>query len=369
MNRQIDFMNLSRQYKDHRQEFLEVIEKVCSETAFSGGKYVEKFEAEFAAYLGAEYCCCVNSGTDAIFLAMKALGIQKDDEVIIPVNTFIASAWGVVYVGAKPIFVDCTSDTWEIDALKIKEKITDKTKAIIGVHLYGQPFDFDKVKEVADQYDLFIVEDCAQAHGAVYKGKKAGTLGDLACFSFYPGKNLGAFGEGGAVVTNNKDYHCHINKLKNHGSETKYYHEMIGYNKRMDGIQGAILSTKLRYLDQWNLQRKHIAERYLQEIHNPKIIHQSILQGVRPVYHLYEVQADNAEQFMGFLKGRGINSARHYPIPCHLQNAFKYLGYKKSDFPQAEKLSRHCVSLPMFPELNEAEVSYVIEMCNAYGEL
>jgi len=241
MSGKINFMDLKRQYFEMKDEILAAVQEVCEETAFSSGPFVENFEDKFSSYCNAKYCAGVNSGTTALHLAMIALGIKPGDEVIIPANTFIATAWAVSYVQAVPVFVDCKSDTWNIDQRAIEKKITKKTKAIIGVHLYGQPFDVDPIKEICEKNNLYFVEDCAQAHGAKYKGEKVGTFGDIACFSFYPGKNLGAYGEGGAVVTNNKNYHEHIKNLRNHGSAKRYYHDELGFNMRMDGIQGAIL--------------------------------------------------------------------------------------------------------------------------------
>lgn len=362
----LGFMDLRRQYNNGKNEYMYAIQKVCEETAFSGGKYVEKFEREFADYIGAKYCSAVSSGTAALFAAITALGIGAGDEVIIPVNTFIASAWGPVHAGATPVFVDITEDTWEIDASKIEEKITDRTKAIIGVHLYGHPFDFDAVKEVADKYNLKIIEDCAQAHGAKYKGKKVGTLGDVSCFSFYPGKNLGAFGEGGAVVSNNKEIIEKVNLLKNHGSDVRYYHDIVGYNMRLDGIQGAVLSVKLNYIDEWNERRRYIADRYHKGIKNNKIISEQVSENVIPVFHLYEIMVEDVAGFMAYMSQNDVNCGRHYPVPCHLQKVFKDLNYKKGDFPIGEKLADSCVSLPMFPEMTEDEIDKVIELCNRY---
>ncbi len=366
MSNKIEFMDIKRQYKFHKAEFMEAIEMVCEETAFSGGKYVENFEKEFARYIGTEYCSCVDSGTAALFLAVEALGISEGDEVIVPANTFIASAWGAVHAGATPVFVDCTSDTWEIAAEKLEEKITERTKAIIGVHLYGNPFDFDEVNRIAKKHGLFVIEDCAQAHGALYKGKKVGTLGDIACFSFYPGKNIGAFGEGGAITTNNVEYYNKINLLKNHGSSVRYHHDIVGYNMRMGGIQGAILSVKLNYLDGWNQRRREIAAKYLEQIKNSKIKFQKISELVVPVYHIFEIQVDDSEKFMEYMNDKGILCGRHYPIPCHLQKVFADLGYEVGDMPNAEELAEHCISLPMFPELTESEIARVIETCNEY---
>lgn len=367
MGKELGFMDLSRQVKQHKSDFMAAIEKVVDDTAFSGGKYVEQFEREFAGYIGTRYCSALSNGTSALFMAMKAIGVTEGDEVIVPANTFIASAWGAFYCGAKPVFVDITTDTWEIDPTKIEKAITEKTKAIVGVHLYGNAFDFDSVKTLADMYGVKVVEDCAQAHGALYKGKKVGTLGDIACFSFYPGKNLGAFGEAGAITTNNEEYYKKIEIMKNHGSSNRYYHDMEGYNLRMDGINGAVLSTKLHWIDEWNQRRREIAERYLSSINNKNIKMIQIDEKVVPVWHLFEIQADDVNRFLSYMKSKGILCGRHYPVPCHLQNVFAYLGYKKGDLPVAEQLAEHCVTLPMFPEITNEEVDMVINACNGYN--
>lgn len=362
----LNFMDLSRQVKNHKSEYMKAIENVVDDTAFSGGKYVKAFEKKFADYIGADYCSALNSGTSALFMAMKAIGINSGDEVIVPATTFIASAWGAFYCGAKPVFVECNEDNWEIDPYKIEEKITKNTKAIVAVHLYGMPFDFDAVKAVANKYSLPVIEDCAQAHGAKYKGKKVGTLGDLGCFSFYPGKNLGAFGEAGAVVTNNKLYYQKIEMMKNHGSDRRYYHDIEGYNLRMDGIQGAILSTKLQYLDTWNQKRREIATEYFSKIKNDKIKLQEVPAYAEPVFHLFEIEVDNVESFMKNTESKGIGCGRHYPLPCHLQQVFSCYGYKKGDLPISEYHADHCVSLPMFPEMTNEEIQKVIDICNEY---
>jgi len=362
----IPFLDLKKQYQQIKEEVLEATQKVFSETAFSGGKYVEQFERNFATYCGTNYAMACNNGTTALHLAMLAIGVGEGDEVIVPANTFIASAWGVSHAGATPVFVDCTSDTWEIDPNKIEEKITSQTKAIIGVHLYGQPFDIDRVRAIADKHNLFLIEDAAQAHGAYYKGQKVGKFGDLACFSFYPGKNLGAYGEAGGLTTNNERYYQHINKLKNHGSTQRYYHDEIGYNMRMDGLQGAILDIKLRYLDEWNNRRREIANMYFNQINNPKIQFQKQLEGTKSAYHLFVITTNDREQFMKYLADNSIVAGLHYPVPCHLQKAYNFLGYKKGDMPNAEYLAEHCVTLPMFAELEDEEVLYIIETINNY---
>lgn len=360
-------IDLTRDYKAHEEEYLAAIKACCEETAFSGGKYADRFDKEFAAFLGIPYVQGVNNGTSAIHCALAALGIGEGDEVIVPANTYIASAWGVTYTGATPVFVDCTADTWEIDANRIEEKITDRTKAILGVHLYGQPFDVAAVKEIATRHNLYVVEDCAQAHGAKFEGRKVGTLGDLGCFSFYPGKNLYAFGEGGAVSTSKEEYNHYIDVMKNQGCNVRYYHEMIGYNYRLEGIQGAVLSVSLKYLPEWTRRRQEIGMRYMAEISNPKVILQSHPDNTESVYHLFEVEiTDNPEKFVEYMKSRGIECNRHYPVPCHLQKAYEDLGYKAGDCPNAEYLAAHCATLPLFPEMTDEEVDLVIEAVNEY---
>jgi dTDP-4-amino-4,6-dideoxygalactose transaminase len=308
----------------------------------------------------------VNSGTSALQLALTALDIGEGDEVMVPSNTFIATAWAVVYRKAKPVFVDCDPFTWEIDHNLISDKISKGTKAIIGVHLYGQSFDIDPVKDIAKENGLFLIEDACQAHGATYRGKMVGSLADAGCFSFYPGKNLGTYGEGGAVVTNSKILADRISALRNHGSTSRYYHDEIGYNMRMGGMEGAVLNVKLKYIDKWNEQRKMIARNYKNAIRNTKIKFQFVPDFTDPVYHLFVVTVDKRDEFVNHLNNHGISPGLHYPVSCHLQKAFDYLGYKKGDLPNSEYLADHCVSLPMFPELTDEEISRVIDAVNSY---
>lgn len=359
-------IDLSRDYQKHKKEYLEAIEAVCEETAFSGGKFADQFDKEFAACCGVPYAAGVNNGTSALHCAMMALGIGWGDEVIVPANTYIATAWGVTYTGAVPVFVDCTSDTWEIDPDKIEEKITDRTRAIIGVHLYGQPFEFNKVKAIADKYGLYVVEDCAQAHGAGYEGKLAGSLGDLGCFSFYPGKNLYAFGEGGSVTCYKKEYYDAITTIKNQGCQVRYYHDVVGYNYRLEGIQGAVLSVSLKYLPEWTKRRRQIGSRYIREITNPLITMQAHPKNTDPVFHLFVITVENPDDFITYMEDKGMECNRHYPVPCHLQKAYAHLGYRKGDCPNAEYLASHCVTLPLFPEMTDEEAGRVIAACNAY---
>lgn len=364
--KKIEWMSLTRQFHLYEEELFNSIKAVCREGAFSGGKYVEQFEKEFSNFCNIAAVSCVNSGTSALFLALKVLGIKEGDEVIVPTNTFIASAWAVSHNNAKPVFVDMNPDTFEIDEKDVANKITKRTKAIMGVHLYGQPFEVDAIKKIAKENEVFLVEDCAQAHGAVYKNKMVGSFGSIAGFSFYPGKNLGAYGEGGAVVSNNSNFIEQVDKLKNHGSKIRYHHDLIGYNMRMDGIQGAILSTKLKYLPEWTKKRRYIASRYLKEILNPHIKMQMQTESGKSVFHLFVIEVEDREEFIKYLKSNHIGCGQHYPIPCHLQNAYYELGYKKGSLPVAEYHAQHCVSLPMYPELTEEEIDVIIDICNKY---
>ena len=359
-------IDLSRDYLRHKEEYLAAIEAVCKETAFSGGRFADRFEQEFADYVGVKACAAVNNGTSALHLAMMALGVGAGDEVIVPANTFIATAWGVSYTGATPVFADCTADTWEIDPEDVKKKITDKTKGIIGVHLYGQPFDVAAVSKIANEHGLFLVEDCAQAHGATFEGKNAGALCDIGCFSFYPGKNLYAFGEGGAVTSNRTDYIDTIQVIKNQGSKERYHHELLGYNYRMEGLQGAVLSVSLQYLDTWTARRREIGRRYLAEIKNEKIVMQAHPENTNPVFHLFEIQTEKPDDLIAYMQSHDVECNRHYPVPCHLQEAYRHLGYKEGDCPNAEQLAKRCVTLPLFPEMTDEEVSLVIDLCNRY---
>lgn len=367
MSMHIKRIDLARDYEAHSAEYRAAIERVCAETAFSGGKYADAFDREFAEYVGVPYACGVNNGTSALHLAMLALGVGEGDEVIVPANTYIATAWGVSYTGAVPVFADCTADTWEIDPAALEGKITERTKGIIGVHLYGQPFDFAGVKEVADRHGLFVAEDCAQAHGAKFEGKNVGALGEIGCFSFYPGKNLYAFGEGGSVTCGKEEYYRHMMRLKNQGCDVRYYHDEIGYNYRLEGLQGAVLSVSLKYLPQWTGRRQEIGRRYIREITNPLLTVQAHPENTEPVFHLFVIQVEERDRFIKYMADADVECNMHYPVPCHLQKAYSYLGGHRGDCPNAERLAEHCVTLPLFPEMREDEVSRVIELCNRFG--
>ncbi len=366
MSKKIPCLDLKGQHQQIKKEVFELFEKVYENTAFSGGPFVEDFEKAFSAYTGTKYTIGVNNGTSALHLAMIALGIGAGDEVIIPANTFIATAWGVSYVGATPVFVDCDKDNWEIDPSKIEKAITAKTKAIIGVHLYGMPFDIDAVQAIAKKHKLLLIEDAAQAQGARYKGTTVGGFGEMACFSFYPGKNLGACGEAGGITTNNETYQKHLHSLRNHGSMVRYYHDEVGFNMRMGGLEGASLSVKVKYIENWNNRRREIAKMYHEGIKNPKIKMQMQPDWADSIYHLFVVTCDTKDAFVKHLTDNDINPGFHYPVPCHLQKAYVHLGYKQGDFPNSEYLAAHCISLPMFAELSNEDVNKVIQTVNSF---
>lgn len=362
----ISCLDLSKQHSAIKEEVFKAFETVYDKAAFSGGAFVEQFENDFAQFCNTKYAVGVNNGTSALQLAIIALGIAAGDEVLIPANTFIATAWGVSYTGATPVFVDCTPDTWQIDINKIEAAITDKTKAIIGVHLYGQPFDVDGIQAICEKHNLFFLEDGAQAQGATYKGKPVGSFGDMGCFSFYPGKNLGACGEAGGITTNNPDFYKHLMSLRNHGSVVRYYHDEIGYNMRMGGLEAASLKVKLQYLPAWNDRRKEIAVRYQRSISNEKIKMQLQPDWTDSVYHLFVITTENRDELMAYLNEHNIHAGLHYPVPCHLQKAYKHLNYQPGTFPNSEYLAQHCLSLPMYAELSDDEVDYIIDVLNAY---
>jgi dTDP-4-amino-4,6-dideoxygalactose transaminase len=362
----INCLDLKEQHIQLKSEIFAEFEKVFDKTAFSGGEFVEEFERNFSAFTNSKYCIGLNNGTNAIHLALLALGIGSGDEVIIPANSFIATAWGVTYTGATPVMVDCDENTWQISTDSILKNITKKTKAIIGVHLYGQPFDIDSLQRICKDHNIFLLEDTAQAQGALYNNKVVGTFGEMGCFSFYPGKNLGACGEAGGIITNNEKYCKHLQKLRNHGCEMRYFHEIIGYNMRMGGLEAASLIVKLRYLSKWNSQRQEIAERYQSEIKNEAVRMQLPTANAKSVYHLFVIVTADREKLMQYLKMNDVNAALHYPLPIHLQRAYSNLGYKKGDLPNSEYLAEHCLSLPMYPEMKSESVSRVIELINKY---
>jgi len=356
----VPFLDLKAHHAPLIDKFDGAIREVIESSAFAGGPFVERFEEEFAAYCGSPYAIGVGNGTDALWLTLLALGIGEGDEVITVPNTFIATAEAITYCKAQPVFVDVDDNTFTMNPAELKKSLTARTKAIIPVHLFGQPADMDPILEFARAHGLFVIEDAAQAHGADYKGRKAGTLGDAGCFSFYPGKNLGALGEAGAVVTNDAELRKKIQVLRDHGQARKYYHTLVGWNCRMDGIQAAVLSIKLRHLEGGNLRRREHALQYNQafagidEVATPLEANYA-----RHVYHVYAIRVQERDEIRRRLEESEIGCAVHYPIPIHLQEACRNLGYTAGAFPIAENLAEEFLSLPMFPELTEEQIEYV----------
>lgn len=348
--------------KDLRDAF----ERVYTRSWYIEGVEDENFEKAFAQYCDTKYCVGVGNGLDALMLALKALGVGEGDEVIVPSNTYIATALAVTYVGAKPIFVEPDIKTFNIDPNRIEAAITDKTKTIMPVHLYGQACDMDPIMEIAQKYSLYVVEDCAQAHGATYKGKKIGSFGDAAGFSFYPGKNLGALGDAGAMVTNSKEIADKVRALGNYGSDYKYHHIYLGNNSRLDEMQAAFLSAKLPHLDKINAERRKIANRYLNDIKNTQIVLPYIPEYANPVWHIFGIRCKRRTELETFLNEREIGTNKHYPIPMHLQECYKDLGFKNGDFPIAEEISATELSIPMYYGMADQEIQYVIDSINEF---
>lgn len=342
-------------------------DRVFTRSWYIEGVEDEAFEKDFAEYCGAKYCIGVGNGLDALMLSLKALGVGVGDEVIVPSNTYIATALAVTYVGAKPVFVEPDIRTFNIDPSLIEAVITEKTKAIMPVHLYGQACDMDPIMEIAKKYKLFVVEDCAQAHGAIYKGQKVGTFGDAAGFSFYPGKNLGALGDAGAVVTNNKELADKIRTLGNYGSDYKYHHIYKGNNSRLDELQAALLAAKLPHLERMNENRNSTAKKYLDNIHNDRIILPFVPQYAIPVWHIFGVRCKNRDALEKHLNEAGIGTNKHYPIPMHMQEAYRDLGYKAGDLPIAEEISSTELSIPMYYGMTDEEIEYIVDKMNSFN--
>ena len=358
----VPYLDLKAQYEPIRGEIAEAIQQVLDKTAFAGGPFVAQFEKEFAAFCGTQFATGVGSGTDALWVAMLGLGIGPGDEVITVPDTFIATAEAISWVGAKPVFVDVDPATYNMDPSKVEAAISTKTRAIIPVHLFGQMADMDPIMEIARKRKLLVIEDASQAHGAEYKGKKAGSIGDAGCFSFYPGKNLGAYGEAGAVITNNEELDKKMRMLRDHGQAKKYYHSLVGWNARMDGIQGAILSVKLRHLPGWTEGRRRNSALYGQLLKGVKgvTIPAEAAYG-KHVYHIYAIRVPNRDRLIAALAEKDIHCGIHYPIPVHLLDAYKSLGHRNGAFPIAEKAASEFVSLPMFPELTTDQIRFVAE--------
>ncbi|MGE5439530.1 MAG: DegT/DnrJ/EryC1/StrS family aminotransferase [Bacteroidota bacterium] len=369
---EVPFQDLKSQYKSIKDEVNRAIQEVLDSSAFILGKAVSEFEQEFALAQNVKHCIGLSSGTDGNHAVLWALGIKEGDEVIIPVNTFIATAWGATLNGAKPVFVDCDAESYNIAVPQIEQAVTPNTRALVAVHLYGQAADLDSIRDITDKNNIYLVEDCAQAHLAQYKGQRVGGLSEAASFSFYPGKNLGAYGEAGAATTNNDLLAKKIRMIREHGSSQKYNHEIFGHNYRMEGIQGAVLGVKLKYLEEWTEKRRTAAKlynEYLSDIEEIKLPRE--MSYAKHVYHLYVVQLRSGleearNRLADYLKENGIATGLHYPVPLHLQKCFSYLGYKKGDFPVAEKLASGSLSLPMFPELTESQIKYVAEKIRSF---
>jgi dTDP-4-amino-4,6-dideoxygalactose transaminase len=358
---EVPFVDLKAQYEEIRHEIDKTISMVIRDTAFVGGKYVNQFEEEFAHFCHTKYCIGVGNGTDALYIALRALGIGKGDRVITVANSFIATSEAISMIGAQVVFVDCDPVTYNIDVEKVVSAITAQTKAIVPVHLYGQPANMPALKNIAHKYGLFLLEDAAQAHGAEINGQRVGGFGDLACFSFYPSKNLGAYGDAGAIVTNNEKLAIQCRKIADHGRIEKYDHEFEGINSRLDGLQSGILSVKLKHLEAWTEKRRAIAVAYRERLKDSEVIAPIETEGTRHVYHLYVVRIKNRDVVQSTLKRQGIATGIHYPIALPNLQAYRYLGHTIEDFPTASKFSKEILSLPMYPELEEAQVEYV---CN-----
>jgi dTDP-4-amino-4,6-dideoxygalactose transaminase len=363
----VPFLDLKAQYQSIKPEIQSVLNQVLDNTAFAGGPFVAQCEKEFAAFCGTKHAIGVGSGTDALWAALIAIGAGLGDEVITVPDTFIATAEAISFCGAKPVFVDVEETTYNMDPAKLEAAITPRTKAIIPVHLFGQMADMDPIMEIARKRKLYVIEDAAQAHGAEYKGKKAGSIGDIGCFSFYPGKNLGAYGEAGAVVTSNDQLADKMRMFRDHGQPRKYYHDMIGWNARMDGFQGAVLSVKLKRIDAWNDARRKNARLYNEGLAgNNAITLPREAPFAKHVYHIYALRVQNRDALMTELGKKDIATGIHYPVPLHLTGAYRPLGYKAGDFPVAERCANEFVSLPMFPELAADQIDYVAKEVKAF---
>lgn len=357
----VSFLPMERELEDVLKN---AFNRVFERSWYIQGAEDEAFEKAFAEYCGTAYCVGVGNGLDALFLALKSLNIGAGDEVIVPSNTYIATALAVTYLGATPVFVEPDIRTFNIDPGRIEEAITDKTRAIMPVHLYGQPCDMDPIMEIARKYHLYVVEDCAQAHGARYKGRKIGTFGDAAGFSFYPGKNLGALGDAGATITNDIELAEKVRALGNYGSDYKYHHIYQGNNSRLDEMQAAFLAAKLPHLEKMNEERRRIAALYLKGIQNTEVILPYIPEYATPVWHIFGIRCKNRAKLEQHLNEAGIGTNKHYPIPIHLQKCYKDLGFQKGDFPIAEEISDTELSLPLYYGMTDDEIQYVIDKVN-----
>jgi dTDP-4-amino-4,6-dideoxygalactose transaminase len=364
----VPFVDLQAQYMAIEKEIKQAMADVVAKSVFIGGAYVSQFEKDFAEYCGARYCIGVGNGTDALYIALRTLGIGRGDEVITAANSFIATSEAITMTGAKVVFADCDPETYNIDTKHAFRLLTPRTKAIVPVHLYGRPADMPSITNLAGKHGLFIVEDAAQAHGAEINGRRVGTFGHAGCFSFYPAKNLGAYGDGGAIVTNDEALATKCRMIANHGRISKYDHEFEGINSRLDALQAAILKVKLRHLETWTERRIAAADCYCDLLKDIPVVTPAVPKGARHVYHLFVVRVKNREAVMKELSSRGIETGIHYPIALPNLMAYRYLGYGPEDFPVATLYSKEILSLPMFPEITENQLQYVCnQVKNAIG--
>jgi dTDP-4-amino-4,6-dideoxygalactose transaminase len=363
----VPYVDLKAQYQAIRGEVLATLEAVCESTAFAQGPPTKDFEQEFAVYCGVRHCVSLNSGTSALHLALRCLDIGPGDEVITVPFTFIATVWAINYVGAKPVFVDIDPARRTFDPAQLEAAITPRTRAIVPVHLYGMPAEMAPILAIAAKHGIPVIEDAAQAHGAKYQGKRVGQFGCTGCFSFYPGKNLGAYGEGGALVTNDDACARRARSLRDHAQSQRYYHDEIGYNYRMDSFQGAVLRIKLKHLDDGNALRAAHARRYAELIEGSAVTVPATFADAECVWHCYVIETDRRDEMRQRLSAAGIDTGLHYPVPLHLQKVYTSLGYARGDFPVAERLSDRCLSLPMFPELTDSQIQYVCDNIHAKG--
>jgi dTDP-4-amino-4,6-dideoxygalactose transaminase len=360
----VPMLDLSEQYASLKEEVLTKMDQVMSSSRFILGENVKTLEADIASYSGVKYGIGVANGSDALHISLQACGVSEGDEVITTPFTFFATAGAIARAGATPVFVDIDPVTFNIDPSKIEGAITEKTKAIIPVHLYGQTADMDPIREIAEKHNLYIVEDAAQAIGATYKGRKTGELGDTACFSFFPTKNLGAYGDAGMVVTNNEDLAEKMRVIRVHGSKPKYYHHVLGYNSRLDELQAAVLNVKFKHLDKWSKLRREHASAYtnlLKSELGDTVTTPVEVEDRFHVFHQYTLRVKDRDKLQEFLKENGVDSMVYYPLPLHVQPVFKELGYKEGDFPESDKAAKEAISLPMFPELKKEQIEYVVE--------
>jgi dTDP-4-amino-4,6-dideoxygalactose transaminase len=362
----VPYLDLPAQMRPLRKELDAVIAKTLDNCSFCLGPDVVQFERDFAAHCHAKHAVAFNSGTSALHVAMMLLGVGPGDEVITTPTTFVATSWAISYVGAKPVYVDIDDQTFTLDATKIARAITPRTKAVLPVHLYGHPVDLDPILEICRAHKIPLVEDAAQSHGAKYKGRVVGTFGAISCYSFYPGKNLGACGEGGALVTNDDAFAARAKSLREHGSSVRYYHDEVGFNYRMEGIQGAVLGVKLKHLDDWTKGRRRVAARYHELLKDTPLQLPVEANWAESVYHLYVVRHPRRDDLKKHLEANKIGCALHYPLPLHLQKCYAPLGYKPGDFPIAEKAARECISLPIYPELTEEQIFRVVSVIKEF---